>query len=200
MSKQVFKQNLHKGPRQRFMNKTAFDPNKYKGDFRVDHDVAEATKRCCLRCTQCITWKINYGKYKPQKDFRKCHSCNEKTVGLTFHHVCQTCAEKRGICSKCEELLSVANANRPIPNPEDSSEGSVDEDDIERIVKPLEKERDRRSVRRLLEKGKVKAGLELAEHKLKHNEDDAAAQEHGDARQPAGLVKTPEDSDSDEVL
>ena len=207
MSKQILPghKNVHKGTRQHFMNKTAFDPNKHLGVNRIDIDVAAATKRCCNRCLKVISWKIQYGKYKPLKDFRKCHLCSEKTVGGAYLTTCDPCAEKHGVCAKCEKNVSAANAEEAAR--EKALNGGDDEDLLEEgegeklgeEAKEL-RERDRRSATRMLEQGRVRDAKALIARPAPVSAPPVAPVV---PRAPVGgLVATPPDgeSDQDEII
>ena len=110
MSSQVYKQNPHKGPRQRFLNKKKFDPDRYIDRKIVKED---CIPNCCEKCIKCIIWKIDYGKFKPLHSFAKCHKCNERNIPLPYHKVCRTCAETQGICAKCESPYECEVSDTP---------------------------------------------------------------------------------------
>jgi hypothetical protein len=50
-----------------------------------------------------IEWKKQYRKYKPLAQPRKCNICQQKTVVLAYHVVCDPCAIERKICAKCQK-------------------------------------------------------------------------------------------------
>ncbi|KNH05286.1 hypothetical protein XU18_3690 [Perkinsela sp. CCAP 1560/4] len=100
MSKEVHKHNIHKGPRQHFLNKKKFDPDRYNPKNISKPDVI---RNCCERCVQCILWKVDYGKYKKLRDFAQCHKCRLRNIELAYQKLCQECSESSALCAKCEK-------------------------------------------------------------------------------------------------
>ena len=110
MSVQVLKKSSHKGPRQRFLNQTAFDPNRHRKSDAIRFSPEEATVQCCLRCSECIAWKIKYGKYKPLKEYAHCRRCKQRTISHAYHNICLPCTGTLRCCAKCEKEIRLSNA------------------------------------------------------------------------------------------
>ncbi|KPI83598.1 hypothetical protein ABL78_7371 [Leptomonas seymouri] len=114
--------NGAQGSRQAYLNKSKFNPNRYKHEKdRVSKETEFAmTSLCCRRCCEIIQWKVDYGKYTLQEQTRRCNLCHEKKVALPYHRICQQCAEETAVCAKCQKspLLERATAD---------SKDSVDE-------------------------------------------------------------------------
>mmetsp|Transcript_20807 Transcript_20807/g.32474 ORF Transcript_20807/g.32474 Transcript_20807/m.32474 type:complete len:165 (+) Transcript_20807:82-576(+) len=106
MSTQIHKQNRHKGPRQHYLNKVKFNPDKYK---QRNISKANAIRDCCDRCVRCILWKVDYGKYKELRDFAKCHKCDKRNIEQPYHKVCHKCALEHQLCAKCENTYERMN-------------------------------------------------------------------------------------------
>lgn len=97
--------NGENGSRQTYLNTKKFDPNKYKLEKeRVSREVIQnMSNLCCRRCCEIISWKVDYGKYEPLRQSRKCNICGEKSVNLAYHRICQECAKNNGVCAKCQK-------------------------------------------------------------------------------------------------
>eukprot|EP00760_Papus_ankaliazontas_P016860 PhM_4_TR16905/c0_g1_i1/m.26085 len=226
MSRKVTKFNVHKGPRQKHLNSTSFDPNRHRGAFRVDYDIAACTKHCCQHCTKVITWKIQYGKYRPLKDCRKCNKCDDKSVKEAYHNTCPSCCDRLRICAKCCQDLS-NDKTRPadeddMPGLEDEDESSVDSETEAAFWKLAEglREREKRTAVRIAEAGRIKRALAYIEkQKTKsaredgdEDSDEDDADVGGKEKEVASLGKAvaamnvsapanpDEDSDKDEII
>jgi hypothetical protein len=128
-----------KGPRQIHMNRTKYDPNKYKDSHeQLDQSWIDVmTSLCCRRCCDQLQWKVDYGKYTPLELPRKCNGCNQKTIAIAFHHLCQECSKETAKCAKCQKLfgpigIALAEEKR-LSNPnaiiEDRSDEETDRND-----------------------------------------------------------------------
>lgn len=97
--------NGQSGSRQAYINTQKFDPNRYKLEKeRLSREVLESkTNLCCRRCCEIINWKVDYGKYTPSRQCKKCNICSQKTVHLAYHHICQQCAKSHRLCAKCQK-------------------------------------------------------------------------------------------------
>ena len=105
--------NAHKGPRQKHLNVTKFDPYRHGGeDRKPDTSFLDImSSMCCRRCALQLHWKVEYGKFVALERPRKCNVCHQKTVALAYHHVCQPCCLARGMCGKCQKKpLTAAQA------------------------------------------------------------------------------------------
>ena len=87
------------------MNRTKFDPNKYKDSYeQLDQSFIDVmSSLCCRRCCDQLQWKVDYGKYIPLELPRKCNGCNKKCIAIAFHHLCQECAKDTAKCAKCQK-------------------------------------------------------------------------------------------------
>lgn len=90
------------------MNKVKYDPNRYKQEKErlPGKMLASMTSLCCRRCCEIIQWKVDYGKYVPLEQARKCNLCGEKTVSIAYHRICQSCSQSHGVCAKCQKSPS----------------------------------------------------------------------------------------------
>ena len=128
-----------KGPRQIHMNRTKYDPNKYRDSHeQLDQSWIDVmSSLCCRRCCDQLQWKVDYGKYTPLELPKKCNSCNKKTIAIAFHHMCQECSRATAKCAKCQKQfgpigIALAEEKR-LSNPnaiiEEGSEDEVSRDD-----------------------------------------------------------------------
>ncbi|RNF12136.1 uncharacterized protein Tco025E_06508 [Trypanosoma conorhini] len=94
-----------RGSQQVYRNKVKFDPYRYKLDDQKlpPGVVAFFTSLCCRRCCEILQWKVDYGKYIPLERQRKCNCCQERTVAIAYHHMCQRCATETTRCAKCQK-------------------------------------------------------------------------------------------------
>lgn len=119
------------GSRQAYLNKSKYDPNRYKQEKdRISKETAFVmTSLCCRRCCEIIQWKVDYGKYTQQELARRCNLCQEKKVTLSYHRICQKCAEKKAVCAKCQKAPLVTKGDIA----EDESKGEYADND-EQVV------------------------------------------------------------------
>ncbi|CAJ1007721.1 hypothetical protein Q4I28_003034 [Leishmania naiffi] len=128
------------GARQTYMNKSKYNPNRYK--LEKDHISRQVeftmTSLCCRRCCEIIQWKVDYGKYTLQEHSRRCNLCRENKVAHAYHRICQQCAEREAVCAKCQKhpAASTVSANADVPYI-DSDHESL-EGHIENLEKPRE--------------------------------------------------------------
>lgn len=122
--------NAHKGPRQKFLNSTKFDPYRHSEDAKVDASfLVPMTSMCCRRCANQLHWKVNYGKFQPQERPRKCNKCAQKTVALAYHHICQKCALEFGVCAKCQKAPYGPAGVRGDDDDDEEEQNPNDDDD-----------------------------------------------------------------------
>lgn len=57
--------------------------------------------KLCDHCYGCITWKLNYGKYKPLGVPGKCCKCLMKCIFKSYRTICDKCAKEKKVCTKC---------------------------------------------------------------------------------------------------
>lgn len=69
-------------------------------------------------CAGVVRWKIEYGKWKPLNNPKKCVSCHEPTVVRPYSFYCVECAEKKQVCAKCRQPLT--DCNRGVEPPKAS--------------------------------------------------------------------------------
>ena len=55
----------------------------------------------CGKCRDVISWKKQYGKYKPLRDSAKCVGCQQRCVNMPYHQLCRGCTDARRCCAKC---------------------------------------------------------------------------------------------------
>lgn len=121
------------GPRQAYMNKTKYNPNRYKQEKDCISRQTEfvMASLCCRRCCEIIQWKVDYGKYTSQEQSRRCNLCRDNKVIHAYHRICQQCAEREAVCAKCQKhpAASAASTKADVPNTDsdqESSEGRVE--------------------------------------------------------------------------
>lgn len=73
---------------------------RYHDDLKKLQDTA-VLDRVCTRCYEQLQWKLQYGKYKPLKQPKKCQACSKKTILKPYRTICNKCADENGRCSKC---------------------------------------------------------------------------------------------------
>ena len=87
-------------------------PPAHQNSFKFKHNPgSKKTKKIaaiqhfglCRRCADIIQWKRDYRKYKPIKQAKKCHTCQQMNVNKAYHKVCDKCARARSCCPKCEK-------------------------------------------------------------------------------------------------
>ena len=84
---------------QKYQNKKAFKVR----DTIENNKLIKATPlyNLCTKCVEVIEWKLQYGKYKKLSAPKKCLKCNLKRVVANYRSICNPCATKHKICSKC---------------------------------------------------------------------------------------------------
>lgn len=73
---------------------------RYHDDKKKLQDTA-VLDRVCTRCYEQLQWKLQYGKYKPLKQAKKCQSCKNKTILKPYRVLCNKCGDKMHCCTKC---------------------------------------------------------------------------------------------------
>lgn len=107
--KSSVKHNPHKGARQTFLNRTKFDPTRYKVEGKPSENVVQwMTSLCCYRCSLKLRWKGDYGKYRTSDKPRRCNGCKNTCVTIAYHHLCQSCARGLAVCAKCQLPAAVS--------------------------------------------------------------------------------------------
>ncbi|GJN17590.1 hypothetical protein PR202_gb04669 [Eleusine coracana subsp. coracana] len=104
----------------------------------------------CQRCRDQIDWKRRYGKYKPIVEPTKCQKCSKRNVRQAYHNVCRDCSKNLGICAKC--CTCVNNLVGRDVNEEESERKALDE-----AIRGA-RERERRTLLRIMNKNKGKGG------------------------------------------
>lgn len=85
-------------------NKFAFKHNKNSVKTARLIKLPNKTLNCCPSCVKQIQWRVNYRKYKPLKQPKRCNNCDgkgSKGVLSAYHTVCAKCAKKKNMCAKC---------------------------------------------------------------------------------------------------
>lgn len=124
------------------MNKSKFNPNRYKQEKdRIPREAEFAmTSLCCRRCCEIIQWKVDYGKYTPQEQSRRCNCCHEKKVVHAYHRICQNCAEREAACAKCQKQPAQASSSalKDVSSAETSDEDNATDgaDEIGAVKEP----------------------------------------------------------------
>ncbi|OAY56944.1 uncharacterized protein C9orf85 homolog [Manihot esculenta] len=103
----------------------------------------------CTRCKDQIDWKRRYGKYKPLSEPAKCQRCSKRAVRQAYHNLCSACAKEQNVCAKC-----CCRVNQIIGR--DSAEVEAEQKMLEEAIKNA-RERDRRTLLRAMNKGKIKS-------------------------------------------
>jgi hypothetical protein len=126
------------GARQVHHNREKFNPYRHKDENdKVHVSVLDTmTSLCCKRCCDIIQWKVDFGKYLHLERPRRCNGCSEKTVAISYHHICQECAKKAIVCAKCQKPpkfeMMAAEAEKRV---EDSDSESEEQDEGGEAVK-----------------------------------------------------------------
>jgi hypothetical protein len=126
------------GARQVHHNREKFNPYRHKDENdKVHVSVLDTmTSLCCKRCCDIIQWKVDFGKYLHLERPRRCNGCSEKTVAISYHHICQECAKKAIVCAKCQKPpkfeMMASEAGKRV---EDSDEESEEQEEGGEAVK-----------------------------------------------------------------
>ncbi|CAM8994528.1 unnamed protein product [Rhodiola kirilowii] len=137
-------------------NKYAWDPDAFKkknetevgGKLRPYSDVTGV----CPRCRDQIQWKRKYGKYKPLVEPAKCQRCSKRNVRQAYHNLCTGCAKEHHVCAKCSCQVDYVVGR-------DLLEVEAEKKALEDALKNS-RERDRRTILRMMNKGKSQCQLE----------------------------------------
>eukprot|EP00245_Coleochaete_scutata_P007578 TRINITY_DN23038_c0_g1_i1.p1 TRINITY_DN23038_c0_g1~~TRINITY_DN23038_c0_g1_i1.p1 ORF type:complete len:195 (+),score=41.81 TRINITY_DN23038_c0_g1_i1:116-700(+) len=98
----------------------------------------------CNRCKDIIEWKRKYGKYKPLVEAQKCKGCGKRAVRQAYHSLCTACSTEKNVCAKCMIPAPVVGREE-----EQAEKGRKE---LEQALGTL-RERDRRTLLRVMEKG-----------------------------------------------
>jgi hypothetical protein len=147
----------NRGPFQAHQNKYAFRHN--KNSKKTAKILALPNFGVCKRCHDIIEWRKKYRKYKPIKDPAKCADCGGRSVLYAYHTICSECAVKRGgVCPKCckqEELVEEGAQMTEDGDGEEGGGGAVSESLVDELNGLPLKERQRRTLQRMLDKDGV---------------------------------------------
>ena len=83
-------------------NETAWVPNradKHNSQQKLINQ--QPVDGVCEKCHDVITWKKQYGKYKPLRQPGKCVGCQQRRVNMPYHQLCRECTDARRCCAKC---------------------------------------------------------------------------------------------------
>jgi len=89
------------GPKPAHQNSYAFKHN--RASKTTQKILASPNIGLCKRCHDIIEWKKAYRKYKPLTQPRRCNICQQKTITLAYHVICNACAKEKKQCAKCCE-------------------------------------------------------------------------------------------------
>jgi len=84
----------------------------------------------------------------------KCTLCNQKNVLRSYMHACEKCSTDNNVCPKCLDVESEEQKEVKLSELEEKKQHEQAEKKMNDFIKGL-KERSRRTVRRLYEKGKI---------------------------------------------
>eukprot|EP01022_Parablepharisma_sp_SALTPOND_P017692 TRINITY_DN2876_c0_g1_i1.p1 TRINITY_DN2876_c0_g1~~TRINITY_DN2876_c0_g1_i1.p1 ORF type:complete len:865 (-),score=62.86 TRINITY_DN2876_c0_g1_i1:2524-5118(-) len=131
---------------QKHQNVYKFRANKYSKKTKAL--AATPLDHLCKRCYEKVKWKLMYHKYKPRKEPGKCLKCESKSVTKAYRAICDICASRYKICSKCGEKLDEFYHVGPIMTKQQKL------DKVEEILATV-KEREKRSIIRGILKGEI---------------------------------------------
>ena len=84
---------------QKHQNKTAFKIMFNPLALEIHKKVS--FRGLCKRCSDQISWKLQYNKYKRMTEPSRCALCHQKNVLRTYMTACEPCSETLKICPKC---------------------------------------------------------------------------------------------------
>lgn len=93
-------------------------------------------------------------------ELAKCTFCHQKNVTRTYMRACEPCYEAMKVCPKCLESETEEQIEVKLNEAEKKKQEQENEKKMNEFVKTL-KERSRRTVRRLMEKGTISWNEEL---------------------------------------
>lgn len=93
-------------------------------------------------------------------ELAKCTFCHQKNVTRTYMRACEPCYEAMKVCPKCLEAETEEQIEVKLNEAEQKKQEQENERKMNEFVKTL-KERSRRTVRRLMEKGTISWNEEL---------------------------------------
>ncbi len=134
-----------------YQNKYGFRHN--KNSKKTAKILALPNCGVCRRCHEIIEWRKKFRKYKPIKDPAKCADCGGRTVLFAYHTICNDCAVKRGgVCPKCCKSESLVEESEPAAEGGESTGASVSDSFLAELSEMPLKERQRRTLQRLLDR------------------------------------------------
>ncbi|KAJ8040298.1 hypothetical protein HOLleu_14549 [Holothuria leucospilota] len=136
----------HKKRGQKYQNTTAFKNDLHDRSGKTKAMNSMVISEVCARCKDVIQWKIQYKKYKPLSQPKKCTKCLQKTVKAAYHVICSKCAKENGVCAKCGGKEDIVH--KPVLSP---AERASQETRLQGELKVMS-ERQRRTFYRTLEK------------------------------------------------
>ena len=84
----------------------------------------------------------------------KCTFCHDKCVLRTYMRACDPCVETKNVCPKCLEALTEEQVETKLNEAEQKKKEEEEERQMNEFLKTL-KERSRRTVKRLFDKGTI---------------------------------------------
>jgi hypothetical protein len=103
---------------------------------------------------------MQYNKYKKMSEAARCKVCLQKTVLRSYMTACEPCSETLKMCPKCLDPEGEARTEVRLNQKEQKQHDTESERKMNDFMKTL-KERSRRTVKRLYEKGTVSWKIEL---------------------------------------
>jgi len=166
------KGNLSRTRKQKYQNSTKFKNNLHDTSKTIKQINDLDLKGVCQHCKSIIDWKIQYKKYKPLSQPKKCVRCLQRNVIRAYYIVCDDCGANHNLCCKCGQ--SNVEVERPMPQVEEVREQIEFEVDIKAL-----RERERRKFYRLMKKG-LSGEEALAQIDQKRTEDDQNKSDNDD--------------------
>ncbi|RKP08902.1 hypothetical protein THASP1DRAFT_3124, partial [Thamnocephalis sphaerospora] len=129
---------------QKYQNKEAYHHN--RASKKTAKILALPISHVCTHCREVLEWRKQFRKYKPLTQPKKCLRCSQRTVKQAYHVICVSCANKDGVCAKCNKKPPVVGA------PETAQSLQQKEREHEQLISGMT-ERQRRTYLRKLERG-----------------------------------------------
>ncbi|CAF1543319.1 unnamed protein product [Didymodactylos carnosus] len=95
------KGNLSRVRKQKFQNSFKYKNDLHDTSHTIKHINALELKGLCEHCRNVIQWKIEFRKYKPLSQAKKCVRCLQRTVLRAYYIVCDDCGINYSLCCKC---------------------------------------------------------------------------------------------------
>ncbi|CAG8434713.1 7799_t:CDS:2 [Diversispora eburnea] len=128
---------------QKHKNVYSFQPNK-NSNKKTQIINSLPISGVCQRCKDILEWRKKFNKYKPLTIPKRCVSCEEKTIKEAYRILCDKCANKKGVCSKCQQSTQII-----ISDVKSDKELLKEQQERDRLLSTLSERKKRTYIRKL---------------------------------------------------